>query len=221
MGKRKQKVNENTSVLRKKEVYIPIIIGAIITIMITVIISSMFYFLTIENEPCIQGPSGNSYHDCYMNFEIMKPNRDWRFHYDFNINVPKFDILFPGQSIVEMVLVERTKNEQVVVIVYDDKSNLDLRMFVENEIDMASATKLPIQMIYKLPSENKQEDDITIDTQFFNNHEDEKVLKIFKERIIKKDGLVYVIHSQIRSTENVSERTWSELNQIFDSFKFL
>lgn len=55
----------------------------------------------------------------------------------------------------------------------------------------------------------------------WNNYEEKEVIKISKERIIKKDGLVYVIHSQIRSTEKVSERIQSETFEIFNSFKFL
>jgi len=30
--------------------------------------------------------------------------------------------------------------------------------------------------------------------QIFNGSEEKKVIKIIKERIIKKDGLVYVVH---------------------------
>ena len=146
---------------------------------------------------------------------------DWKFHYDFNVSVPKFEILFLGQSIVERVLIERTNNEQVLVIVYDDKFNLDLRKLLETEISMASATNLPIHMIYDLSSENKKEDKLTIEIELFNNLDEKKVLKIFKEKIIKKDELVYVIYSQIRSTDNVSERTLLETNEIFSSFKFL
>lgn len=217
MGKRGHQIEGSKSILRKKEVYVPIIASAIITI----VISSMFYFLTADNEQCIQGASGNTYQDCYMNFEITKPNRDWEFHYDFNINVPHFEIIFPGQSIVEMVLTERTNNEQVVILVFDDELNLDLRKFIEIEITRATESGLPIQMIYNMPFENKKEDVITIDTEFYNNHEEKKVIKIFQEKIIKKNGLVYVIHSQIKSTENVSERTISETNEIFNSFKFL
>lgn len=171
MVKKKNKLTQNDdrlkTILRKKEVYVPIILTTIISIVIT----SVFYFFPNTNEPCIQGDSGNIYKDCVMNFEITKPNRDWKFHYDFNINVPKFEIHFPGQSIVEMVLVVRTNNEQVAVIVFDDELNLDLRKFVETEIDFASASKLPMQIIYKMPSENKKEDEITIDTEIYNNHQ--------------------------------------------------
>ena len=213
----KQNDDRLKTVLRKKEVYVSLIL----TMIIAITILSIFYYFPNENEPCIQGISGNSYKDCLMNFEIIRPNPDWKFHYDFNVNVPKFEILFLGQSIVERVLIERTNNEHVVVIVYDDKFNLDLRKLLETEISMASATNLPIHMIYDLSSENKKEDKLTIEIELFNNLDEKKVLKIFKEKIIKKDELVYVIYSQIRSTDNVSERTLLETNEIFSSFKFL
>ena len=216
INKVKQNDGKFKTILRKKGVHISIILAVI-----SIALSAVFYFIPNTTEPCIQGASGNVYKDCLMNFEITKPNRDWKFHYDFNINVPKFEILFPGQSIVEMVLAERTNNEQVVVIVFDDEVNLDLRKFIETEIDYAKKANLPLEITYKMPSENKKEDEITIDTKFFNNYEQEKLLKIFKEKIIKKNGLIYVIHSQIRSMDNVSEKTKTEVIDVFDSFKFL
>lgn len=215
MGKKSQKHGKsNKSILRKKEIVIPIVAGAIITI----IVSGSFYLLTINNEPCIQGSSGNIYKDCLMNFEIIKPNRDWKFHYDFNVNAPKFEYHFPGQSIVEMVLVQRTNNEQVAVMVFNDEVDLDLEDFLNKDFEFATKDGLPIEITYNLPDENDK--DITIKTAIYPSHDNKEFAKLFKERIIKKDGFVYVIHSQILSTQNISEKVKSEVNWIFDSFEF-
>ncbi|MBM3910950.1 MAG: hypothetical protein FJ356_04815 [Thaumarchaeota archaeon] len=212
--KSKQNDIQNKSFF-KKEVYAPIIISAIITIIVT----SVFYHLSIEPEPCVQGPTGNIYRDCLMRFEITKPNRDWKFHYEFNIDVPKFDIHFPGQSIVEMVLAERTNNEQVVVIVFDDQTDINLHEFVEKELELARIANLPMAITYTEPISDN--DEITMFTELYNSHEEKKILKLFKERVIKKDGLVYVIHSQIRSVDDVTEKVKSEVDGIFNSFKFI
>lgn len=177
------------------------------------VVNDFFGINDVKLVECIHGESGIVYQNCPLNFELTKPNRDWKFFENFQVNTPKFNLHFPGESIVDGVLVERSHNEQVLVVVFDDNVNLDLKEFVDKELEIAGKSGLELEIIYTLPSQ--EENDVTMEWHFTNPPGNTV------ERIIKHDEKIFVVHGVIRNLDETTSKVEKEMEEIVKSFNFL
>ena len=207
-SKKPLKIGGGIGVLIVVAAFVTIYSGGIDTV--EIITDSIVNDNTID---CVHGESGIVYQNCPLEFEMVKPNRDWKFFENFRVNTPKFDLHFPGESIVDGVLVERSHNEQVLVVVFDDNVELDLNEFVKKELEIASESGLQLEIIYTLPSQ--RDNDITMEWHFTNPP------GITSERIIKHAERVFVVHGVIRNLDETSSKIEQEMKEIVESFKFL
>lgn len=186
-------------------------IGFVVAIVTSIVIVVLIIIIP-ENDYEFEKINSNTYVNTKFNFEIEKPE-DWFFIKKFWINRERFDFSLPNYQVVGGVLVQRSINEKVSVLVFYSRTdnNLDLSDVIAKDLSyQIEKGNAKGKFIYTMVKPNKE---FTIKGDFENN------LGGLYGRIIKESNLIYLIYGETFSDS--SNEMKQLIQKIVDDFKII